>query len=406
MPGIFISYRRNDSIAWAGRLFDSLKNHFPGIPIFMDIEAIPPGTKFSQYIRDAVGSCDVLFVLIGPNWLTATDKEGVRRLDDSEDFVALEIRAALERDVRVIPTLVGETSMPIKQALPDSLKTLCDFQNFVISDRSWHDDCARLAKHIQGVFGEQLTVRVSGKRRKVVIVGISVVALISVALFFWYNIPVKPPTFQKEAPVVASPPLQREAPAVTSPPLQRETPAVTSPPPAEPSVNKPTEHKVPVPSSLLDVGLEGRWELVEIGGEHPNQRFLIELARAGDALKILTPSKKGTEFVLYINPNQMKLVEYASSVILYANRDSSEQQDRWIVSAVEKNKNSKSEKSVGQGWIKISEDWHRFKGELIDDQTKNLFAFGMTIDKGEKKCEVTWRSADMPSDGFARFNKL
>jgi hypothetical protein len=52
----------------------------------MDIEAIPPGVKFEPYIREAVGSCDVLLVLIGPNWLTAVDSEGNRRLDNPRDF--------------------------------------------------------------------------------------------------------------------------------------------------------------------------------------------------------------------------------------------------------------------------------------------------------------------------------
>ncbi len=63
-------------------------------------------------ISSAVGSCDVLLALIGDQWLTLTDSHGRRRLDDPDDFVRLEIEAALERNVRIIPILVDGASPP------------------------------------------------------------------------------------------------------------------------------------------------------------------------------------------------------------------------------------------------------------------------------------------------------
>jgi len=52
------------------------------------------------------------------------NESGGRRLDDPEDFVAIEIAAALARDIRVIPVLVDGARVPKASELPDSLKPL------------------------------------------------------------------------------------------------------------------------------------------------------------------------------------------------------------------------------------------------------------------------------------------
>lgn len=66
----------------------------------------------------------MLLAVIGPRWLTATDEDGRRRLDDPDDIVRLEIAAALEREIRVIPILVEGAVMLRCQELPDSLAGL------------------------------------------------------------------------------------------------------------------------------------------------------------------------------------------------------------------------------------------------------------------------------------------
>src|SRR6185503_5625259 len=93
---IFINYRREDSAGHAGRLFDALNDHFEG-RLFMDVDNLDPGTDFIVAIEEAVGSCEALTVVIGQEWLTATDKTGRRRLDDPGDFVRLELESALAR---------------------------------------------------------------------------------------------------------------------------------------------------------------------------------------------------------------------------------------------------------------------------------------------------------------------
>ncbi|MDP2840888.1 MAG: toll/interleukin-1 receptor domain-containing protein, partial [Candidatus Methanoperedens sp.] len=65
MPGIFISYRREDTAGHAGRIFDRLREKFGRDKVFMDVAGIEPGVDFVEAIDRAVGSCDVLLVIIG-----------------------------------------------------------------------------------------------------------------------------------------------------------------------------------------------------------------------------------------------------------------------------------------------------------------------------------------------------
>ena len=121
---IFISYRREDSSAWAGRLSDRLKNHLPSNKIFMDVDTIDPGVDFVEAVEEVVSACDVLIAVIGNRWLTSSDRRGTRRLDIPEDLVRLEIATALKRGIRVVPVLVEGATMPAAGELPDNLKAL------------------------------------------------------------------------------------------------------------------------------------------------------------------------------------------------------------------------------------------------------------------------------------------
>ena len=121
---IFINYRRDDSIGMAGRLHDRLAQAFGPDNIFMDVDNIPVGEDFVDYLNSQVAACDVVLAVIGPTWLRAKDKRGQRRLHQSDDWVAIELAAAFTRNVRVIPILVEGTRMPSESELPDSLKPL------------------------------------------------------------------------------------------------------------------------------------------------------------------------------------------------------------------------------------------------------------------------------------------
>ena len=78
----------------------------------MDVDHIPAGVDFLEYLNSQVAACDVFLAVIGPNWLDAKDDDGRRRFDNPDDFVTIEIAAALARKIRVIPVLVDSARTP------------------------------------------------------------------------------------------------------------------------------------------------------------------------------------------------------------------------------------------------------------------------------------------------------
>ena len=144
VPTILISYRREDSAGYAGRLADRLKAHFGRENVFVDVDTIQPGEDFAEVIDQSLRSSSVVVALIGPEWLTAADTSGRRRLDRSDDFVRTEIAKALASRVRVIPALVGNAVMPEANDLPEDLQPLTRRQAIEISDTRFHQDVDRL----------------------------------------------------------------------------------------------------------------------------------------------------------------------------------------------------------------------------------------------------------------------
>jgi hypothetical protein len=156
MSRIFISYRREDSAGWTGRLADRLKERFGPESIFMDIDTIEPGVDFTEALRKAVGSCDVLLAVIGPRWTTVTDKTGAPRLRDPSDWIRVEIATALTRKIKVIPVLVGGATMPATESLPDDLDGLAQRQAHELSDKRWTYDVERLMQALAPVIQEHI----------------------------------------------------------------------------------------------------------------------------------------------------------------------------------------------------------------------------------------------------------
>jgi hypothetical protein len=87
---------------------------------------------------------DVFLVIIGPKWLK--DK----RLHQPDDFVAIEIAAALFQDIRVIPVLVNGARMPKESELPFVLKALARIQAVEVRDTHFNPDACALIGSIRG----------------------------------------------------------------------------------------------------------------------------------------------------------------------------------------------------------------------------------------------------------------
>jgi hypothetical protein len=172
---IFLSYRREDSAAWAGRLHDSLAARFGERNIFQDVVAVQPGEDFTDAIERALSQSEAALVVIGPRWLTVTDSAGTRRLDQPDDFVRAELIAAVAHELRVIPVLVGGATMPSAVQLPSGLGPLAQRQAVVLRDTAWHQDVDTL---VQALRGEQPT----GRRRRRPFIAAGLAAVVIVAL--------------------------------------------------------------------------------------------------------------------------------------------------------------------------------------------------------------------------------
>ncbi len=153
MAGIFISYRREDSAPYAGRLCDRLAARFGAEQVFMDVDDIPPGADFSAHIGATVGSCDALIAVIGKNWLNARNDAGQLRLSDPNDYVSLEIALALQRGILVIPVLVGGAAMPKPEELRGDLKPLSTRNALTLNDAEFQRDTEILVQALDKLPG-------------------------------------------------------------------------------------------------------------------------------------------------------------------------------------------------------------------------------------------------------------
>lgn len=150
MAKIFISYRREDSKHAVGRLHAALKSHVkdPKRDIFIDIDNIPRGVDFVDYLDGQVAKCDIMLAVIGPTWLNAADSNGKRRLDDPQDFVRIEIASALKRGIPVVPVMLDQTSIPRTGDLPADLEALARRNGERLAHESFDADVSRLIRNL------------------------------------------------------------------------------------------------------------------------------------------------------------------------------------------------------------------------------------------------------------------
>jgi hypothetical protein len=139
MAGIFLSYRRNDSAGYAGRLFDRLTAHFGDDRVFMDVDTLVPSERFASKIERAIAGADVMLVLIGPRWA-----EDAPRLADPDDFVRRELLAALRVDCRVIPVSLDGAAIPDESTLPQELRAVVRSEGVTLR----HAEFGRDADHL------------------------------------------------------------------------------------------------------------------------------------------------------------------------------------------------------------------------------------------------------------------
>jgi hypothetical protein len=140
----FISYRRSEADALAGRIKDRMRVELVGWETFMDVDSIEPGGNFRQIIDEALARSSVFVLLIGKSWLGGS----ASRIHDPEDFVRYEVASALSRNIRIIPVLVNDATMPTARDLPYDIAKLAERNAVVLRHTRFDDDFANLARAI------------------------------------------------------------------------------------------------------------------------------------------------------------------------------------------------------------------------------------------------------------------
>ena len=152
MSKILISYRREDSADVTGRIDDRLVQQFGREAVFVDVDStpFPFGVDFRKHLDEQVAKCDVFLAVIGPDWVGTKDGEGKSRLDDSRDFVRIEIESALKREIPIIPVLVRGAKIPDPERLPASIQDLSFRHGLdVRSGTDFHRDLDRLIAYLK-----------------------------------------------------------------------------------------------------------------------------------------------------------------------------------------------------------------------------------------------------------------
>jgi len=149
--GVFISYRRDETTAYAGRLYDTISEHVGEDRVFMDLDKIPGGVDFAVAIKRAIDSAQAMIVVIGPKWLTVKLRSGRPRIQDPSDFVHQELALGLQRGIPIFPVLVGGAAMPSEADLPNGLKKLTAYNAVEITDSRWNHDVGRLIEDLKTI---------------------------------------------------------------------------------------------------------------------------------------------------------------------------------------------------------------------------------------------------------------
>jgi hypothetical protein len=149
---ILISYRRADSAAIVGRIYDRLVARYGAQTVFLDIDDIPVGVDFREHVRRTLERADAVVAIVGPKWLGPRD--GRARIADDDDPVRVEIESALAAGIPLCPVLVDGAKMPGAAELPESLERFSFINGTVVdAGRDFDHHVGRLIGALDAILG-------------------------------------------------------------------------------------------------------------------------------------------------------------------------------------------------------------------------------------------------------------
>ena len=281
MSNIFISYRRGDSIATAGRIRDRLVQEFGRPNVFVDVDDIPHGQDFAKVLSGKVAECRVLLAIIGPHWVDARDGKGQRRLELPDDFVGIEIGTALAREtIAVIPVLVDGAQMPTAEQLPSKLEPLARRNAIELRNTQFGSDAERLIRSIKAALPKE-----RGANLRTALLASVVLGVLGGLYLAWPKI---------EAAMLGAGNQQPPAPYAQT--GLQQSPRSTSPSDAKAAVAaaiKQLRNGLGPAEGRVDVGLRGGRSvklgdqiIFEITSRVPGRLILVDVNAAGEVTQI------------------------------------------------------------------------------------------------------------------------
>jgi hypothetical protein len=226
MSKIIVSYRRSDSAAIAGRIFDRLAHRYGDASVFMDIDKIPLGVHFEEHLREVLRGADIVLAVIGPNWL-GRSPDGSSRIMDADDPVRFEIETALKFGVTTIPVLVDGAAMPRPDDVPAGMRPFTYFNAATVDvGRDFRAHMDRLIHSIGEMHADQRQAAAHGRHWLILSAMGTAVAAITLGIFMigprhWFDgaptaeTKSEPTAVTKSEPAPKAPPQERRAQPAT-----------------------------------------------------------------------------------------------------------------------------------------------------------------------------------------------
>ena len=152
-PRAFINYRRDDTKEVARALHSELQRVLEHGEVFLDHREIEPGASFPDTLRTEIERATVVLVLIGPKWLTLQSADGVRRLDEPDDWVRKEIELTLNNGKRIVPVLVDQARPLTKsnfRTVP-SIEAAAELQSIPLTTQDWKSHFEAILTLLEGL---------------------------------------------------------------------------------------------------------------------------------------------------------------------------------------------------------------------------------------------------------------
>ncbi|MGB0722015.1 MAG: AAA family ATPase [Gammaproteobacteria bacterium] len=154
-PLVYISYRWRGAKQHSDRLVRELSRELPDFEVFQDSVSLQPGSPWGTALQEALSRAKLLLVLIDPDWLKHDDDFGRRRIDDSADWVRLELERSFEAGRPVLPVLLEGARMPPAEALPEPLRPLTELFAAQLRVDQFDEDTQIIAKAIRDTLGQR-----------------------------------------------------------------------------------------------------------------------------------------------------------------------------------------------------------------------------------------------------------